>query len=308
MTTIWSQSPVDIQRAFCGFIGANQVFYDSPINASDYKSLPIARKSAHNPDAFSARKIILKQQLDAIVTDLIQLDSDNDDDVFAKSPASPFDLGLNWRPGQFGPIGSANSAQIIADTQLNQFNFNQSLDLMAAQPPTQLINSWAASDSFDSSNSCYTSRETRSSNSMSVSSSPFDDEPFSSDATINSTDHQFATATDNNKIETRLKIKSKSSISVINTGRLHVSNIPFKYRREHLTNMFSIFGPVLDAEVIFNERGSKGFGFVSFVNMDHADKAKKTLDGLAIDGRRIEVNYATPRPKKRSYKTASKAS
>jgi len=62
--------------------------------------------------------------------------------------------------------------------------------------------------------------------------------------------------------------------------------------------MFSIFGPILDSEIIFNERGSKGFGFVSFANPADAQRAKKALHGLIVDGRQIEVNYATPRPKR----------
>lgn len=85
---------------------------------------------------------------------------------------------------------------------------------------------------------------------------------------------------------------------VSNNGRLHVSNIPFRYRKEHLANMFSIFGLILDSEIIFNERGSKGFGFVSFADPTCAQSAKNALHGLIVDGRQIEVNYATPRPKR----------
>lgn len=90
---------------------------------------------------------------------------------------------------------------------------------------------------------------------------------------------------------------SEESLAPI-SGRLHVSNIPFKYRKEHLANMFSNFGVVLDSEIIFNERGSKGFGFVSFADPLHAFRAKNALHGLIVDGRQIEVNYATPRPKR----------
>ncbi|OXA55582.1 RNA binding protein fox-1 3 [Folsomia candida] len=46
--------------------------------------------------------------------------------------------------------------------------------------------------------------------------------------------------------------------------RLHVSNIPFRFRDPDLRAMFGPFGPILDVEIIFNERGSKGFGFVTF--------------------------------------------
>lgn len=83
-----------------------------------------------------------------------------------------------------------------------------------------------------------------------------------------------------------------------NTGRLHVSNIPFRFRKEHLAKMFGVFGPVLDSEIIFNERGSKGFGFVSFANPNDASRAKNALHGLIVEGRQIEVNFATPRPRR----------
>ena len=43
--------------------------------------------------------------------------------------------------------------------------------------------------------------------------------------------------------------------------RLHVSNIPFRFRDPDLRQMFGKFGNILDVEIIFNERGSKGFGF-----------------------------------------------
>ncbi|VDP47266.1 unnamed protein product [Soboliphyme baturini] len=39
--------------------------------------------------------------------------------------------------------------------------------------------------------------------------------------------------------------------------RLHVSNIPFRFREPDLRAMFAKFGTVLAAEIIFNERGSK---------------------------------------------------
>ena len=59
--------------------------------------------------------------------------------------------------------------------------------------------------------------------------------------------------------------------------------------------MFSGFGHVLDVEIIFNERGSKGFGFVTFSKSEDADKARAKLDGSVVDGRKIEVNNATAR-------------
>jgi len=77
--------------------------------------------------------------------------------------------------------------------------------------------------------------------------------------------------------------------------RLHVSNIPFRFRDPDLRAMFGQFGPILDVEIIFNERGSKGFGFVTFASSADADRAREKLHGTVVEGRKIEVNNATAR-------------
>jgi len=77
--------------------------------------------------------------------------------------------------------------------------------------------------------------------------------------------------------------------------RLHVSNIPFRFRDPDLRQMFGQYGTILDVEIIFNERGSKGFGFVTFASAAEADKAREKLNGQIIEGRKIEVNNATAR-------------
>ncbi|XP_012777806.1 RNA binding protein fox-1 homolog 2 isoform X5 [Maylandia zebra] len=77
--------------------------------------------------------------------------------------------------------------------------------------------------------------------------------------------------------------------------RLHVSNIPFRFRDPDLRQMFGQFGKILDVEIIFNERGSKGFGFVTFENSADAEKAREKLHGTLVEGRKIEVNNATAR-------------
>ncbi|XP_031694838.1 RNA binding protein fox-1 homolog 3-like, partial [Anarrhichthys ocellatus] len=55
------------------------------------------------------------------------------------------------------------------------------------------------------------------------------------------------------------------------------------------------FGKILDVEIIFNERGSKGFGFVTFETSADADRAREKLNGTIVEGRKIEVNNATAR-------------
>ncbi|RMB95213.1 hypothetical protein DUI87_28200 [Hirundo rustica rustica] len=71
--------------------------------------------------------------------------------------------------------------------------------------------------------------------------------------------------------------------------RLHVSNIPFRFRDPDLRQMFGQFGKILDVEIIFNERGSKGFGFVTFETSTDADRAREKLNGTIVEGRKIEV-------------------
>ncbi|XP_039205727.1 RNA binding protein fox-1 homolog 1 isoform X5 [Crotalus tigris] len=77
--------------------------------------------------------------------------------------------------------------------------------------------------------------------------------------------------------------------------RLHVSNIPFRFRDPDLRQMFGQFGKILDVEIIFNERGSKGFGFVTFENSADAERAREKLHSTVVEGRKIEVNNATAR-------------
>lgn len=80
--------------------------------------------------------------------------------------------------------------------------------------------------------------------------------------------------------------------------RIYVGNIPFKYRGKDLREIFSKFGEVEFATVIldrFNRRRSKGFGFVSFVSDEEAEKAIQEMNGKELDGRAIVVNEAKPR-------------
>ncbi|NXW15869.1 RFOX2 protein, partial [Circaetus pectoralis] len=59
---------------------------------------------------------------------------------------------------------------------------------------------------------------------------------------------------------------SENTESKSTPKRLHVSNIPFRFRDPDLRQMFGQFGKILDVEIIFNERGSK----VSPVSVNNA--------------------------------------
>ncbi|KAM8797152.1 RNA binding protein fox-1 homolog 3 isoform 1-T1 [Eudromia elegans] len=91
------------------------------------------------------------------------------------------------------------------------------------------------------------------------------------------------------------QLHSSESADKQQPKRLHVSNIPFRFRDPDLRQMFGQFGKILDVEIIFNERGSKGFGFVTFETSADADRAREKLNGTIVEGRKIEVNNATAR-------------
>ncbi|XP_050393784.1 RNA binding protein fox-1 homolog 2 isoform X5 [Patella vulgata] len=98
--------------------------------------------------------------------------------------------------------------------------------------------------------------------------------------------------------ETNVQSPSPAGTQASNSGpkRLHISNIPFRFREADLRQLLGVeFGTILDVEIIFNERGSKGFGFVTFANSADADLAREKLNGTVVEGRKIEVNNATAR-------------
>ena len=59
--------------------------------------------------------------------------------------------------------------------------------------------------------------------------------------------------------------------------------------------LFCRVGSVLEAEVIYNDRGSKGFGFITMASMEDANNALSRLHRSVVEGRLIQVNYATPK-------------
>jgi len=87
----------------------------------------------------------------------------------------------------------------------------------------------------------------------------------------------------------------QASLSPDVPKRLHVSNIPFRFREPHLAYLFEKFGEVTDVEIIYNDKGSKGFGFVTLAKSEDADYARMVLHGSTVEGRIIEVNLATPK-------------
>lgn len=86
---------------------------------------------------------------------------------------------------------------------------------------------------------------------------------------------------------------SRSTGDCKDAVRLHISNIPYKWRNPDLEKLFAPHGEVIEAEVIFNERGSKGFGFITMATKEGADAAKAAIHQQPFENRIVEVNPAT---------------
>lgn len=86
--------------------------------------------------------------------------------------------------------------------------------------------------------------------------------------------------------------------------KLYVGNLPWSIRNESLQELFAEFGEIEDAFVM-KEKGtgrSKGFGFVTFVNDEDADKALAAMNGKELEGRALNVDEARPpQPRENSY-------
>ena len=78
---------------------------------------------------------------------------------------------------------------------------------------------------------------------------------------------------------------------------IYVGNLPFDTTGEDLVELFQVYGPVTNAQVIFDKFSgrSRGFGFVEMANDDESQAAITALDGSPYGGRPLTVNEARPR-------------
>ena len=79
--------------------------------------------------------------------------------------------------------------------------------------------------------------------------------------------------------------------------KLFVGSLSWDTNDSSLRAAFEKFGEVEDA-VIINDREtgrSRGFGFVTFADVDAAEEAIRSMDGSELDGRNITVNEAKER-------------
>jgi cold-inducible RNA-binding protein len=81
--------------------------------------------------------------------------------------------------------------------------------------------------------------------------------------------------------------------------RIFVGNLPYGATEDQLADLFSQVGEVVSASIVTDrDTGrSRGFAFVE-MEQDAAEKAIEQFNGYEIDGRKINVNEARPRPER----------
>lgn len=79
------------------------------------------------------------------------------------------------------------------------------------------------------------------------------------------------------------------------TGKnLYVTNLSYSTQEEDLRGIFDEFGSIADCKIVrdFETRKSRGFGFVTFSELEDANKARNRLNGREIEGREIRIEVA----------------
>jgi len=92
---------------------------------------------------------------------------------------------------------------------------------------------------------------------------------------------------------------------------LFIANLDWDITSEDLESTFSAFGPVTYAHVVYDNatKRSKGFGYIEMVETDHGINAINALNGMDINGRKLDVKIASPkgnRPPKSIQKPVAK--
>jgi cold-inducible RNA-binding protein len=78
---------------------------------------------------------------------------------------------------------------------------------------------------------------------------------------------------------------------------LFIANLDWDITSEDLQATFSAFGPVLYAHVVYDKatKKSKGYAYVEMEETDHAINAINALNGMDINGRKLDVKIASPK-------------
>ena len=82
--------------------------------------------------------------------------------------------------------------------------------------------------------------------------------------------------------------------------KLYVGNLSYNTTEDGLRNLFSEFGNVASAKIIFDREtgNSKGFGFIEMSSEEEATAAISGTNGHEFEGRQLRVNEAIDKPRR----------
>jgi len=83
----------------------------------------------------------------------------------------------------------------------------------------------------------------------------------------------------------------------VNNAKIFVRNLNYDTTEDQLRVACEVYGAVLETRIIKDHatRRSRGFGFVSFENPEHAQKAIEGLHGTTFHNRLLHVELAQQR-------------
>lgn len=91
---------------------------------------------------------------------------------------------------------------------------------------------------------------------------------------------------------------------------IFIANLDFDISSEDLKATFSQFGKVSYAHVVYDPKTkrSKGFGYVEMEDADQAIAAINALNGMDVNGRKLDVKIASPKGSRPEKQASSKKS
>jgi len=83
----------------------------------------------------------------------------------------------------------------------------------------------------------------------------------------------------------------------VSLTKLYVGNLPYSVKDDALRDLFSSYGNVLSASIIFDRMSgrSKGFGFVELEDDSEAERAISEMNEKELEGRKLVVSVARPK-------------